>query len=241
MPRKASRRSNISTRQQKQPKQRKANARADITKRLLERGPASLTDVELVSLFLVYRSVDCGPLEESQELLSKHGSVRQLLSSKPQIDSDDTLSRYNFAMLQAVLELAQRHYRETMISRPALISSTSVVEFVRARLRDLKHEVFGCLFLDSSMHPLDFRELFRGSIDTVNVHVGEVARAALSVNATGLIVVHNHPSGVAEPSSADRALSLQLKAALQLVDIQLFDHLVIGDEGFESMAARGLL
>lgn len=144
-------------------------------------------------------------------------------------------------MLQAVLELAQRHYRETMISRPALISSTSVVEFVRARLRDLKHEVFGCLFLDSSMHPLDFRELFRGSIDTVNVHVGEVARAALSVNATGLIVVHNHPSGVAEPSSADRALSLQLKAALQLVDIQLFDHLVIGDEGFESMAARGLL
>lgn len=241
MPRKASRRSKVSVRQQKQPKQRKSNTRADITKRLLERGPTALTDIELVSLFLLYRSVNCGPLEESQELLSKHGSVRQLLSSRPRVEPDDTVSRYNFAMLQAVLELAQRYYRETMISRPALVSSTSVVEFVRARLRDLKHEVFGCVFVDASMHPLDFKELFRGNLDTVNVHIGEVARIALSVNATGVIAVHNHPSGVAEPSSADRAMSLQLKAALRLIDVQLYDHLVIADGVFESMAGRGLL
>lgn len=241
MPKKASRRSKVAARRPKEPLRRKLVTRSSITTRLLEQGTPALSDVELVSLFLLPRSAECGPYEESERLLTEHGSVRNLLSSRPPSTASDSLLRYNFAMLQAVLELARRHYRETMVSKPALVSSQSVVEYARSRLRDLKHEVFGCVFLDSCMRVQDFRELFRGSIEAVNVHIGEVARIALSVNAAGVIAVHNHPTGFAEPSSADRSMSLQLRAALNLVDVQLFDHLIIGDGTFESLANRGLL
>jgi DNA repair protein RadC len=241
MPRRASRHSKASIHRQEQPQQHRRDNRADITKRLLERGPAALSDAELVSLFLLQRSVTCGPLEESERLIAEYGSLRGLLSSRPREDTNDTVSNYNFATLQAALELARRHYHETMISKPALVSSHSVVEFVRARLRDLDHEVFGCVFLDTRMRALDFKELFQGSVSVVNVQIGEVVRIALSVNATGVIAVHNHPTGFAEASASDRAMSLQLKAALKLVDILLLDHLIIGDGVFTSMADRGLL
>ena len=107
------------------------------------------------------------------------------------------------------------------------------------RLRGLAHEVFAALFLDTRHRSLGFEELFRGGIDGAEVHPREVARRALAINATALIVGHNHPSGCAEPSAADRAVTQRLKQALALVDVRLLDHFVVGDGPPQSMAARG--
>ena len=110
-----------------------------------------------------------------------------------------------------------------------------------ARLRDLPHELFCCIYLDNRHRILSFEELFRGTIDGTSVYPREVVKQALSVNAAAVILAHNHPSGVAEPSQADERITRRLKAALELVDIRLLDHLIVGDGGTTSLAARGLL
>jgi DNA repair protein RadC len=109
------------------------------------------------------------------------------------------------------------------------------------QLRDLQHEIFGCLFLDNRQRVLSFQELFRGTIDSAHVHPREVVKEALARNAATVILVHNHPSGLAEPSEADEYLTRRLKEALALVDIRVLDHLVVGDDVCESFADRGLL
>jgi len=112
---------------------------------------------------------------------------------------------------------------------------------VMAKLRDLPHELFCCLFLDNRHRVLRFEPLFRGTIDGTSVYPREVVKQALAVNAAAVILAHNHPSGVAEPSQADERITRRLKAALELVDIRLLDHLVIGDCHCTSLASRGLL
>ena len=109
------------------------------------------------------------------------------------------------------------------------------------RLRDLPHEVFCCVYLDSRHRFLGFEELFRGTIDGASVHPREVVKRALSRNAAAIILAHNHPSGIPEPSQADEFITRRLKDALGLVDIRLLDHLIVGDSGCESLAERGLL
>jgi DNA repair protein RadC len=108
-------------------------------------------------------------------------------------------------------------------------------------MRHLDHELFGCLFLDNRHRVLEFSELFRGTIDGTSVYPREVVKEALKLNAAAVILAHNHPSGVAEPSQADERITRRLKAALELVDIRLLDHLIVGDGGTTSLAARGLL
>ena len=121
------------------------------------------------------------------------------------------------------------------------IAKMSTREFLRARLRDLPHEVFCCVYLDNRHRVIAFEELFRGTIDGASVHPREVVKHALARNAAALILVHNHPSGLAEPSQADELITRRLKEALALVDIRVLDHLVVGDGVCESFAERGLL
>ena len=122
-----------------------------------------------------------------------------------------------------------------------LTAPDQVQRFLQAQFRDRYYEVFACIYLDNRHRVLAFEELFRGTVNGASVHPREVVKAALAHNAVALIAVHNHPSGVAEPSAADRAITQRLAAALDLVDIRLLDHLVVGEGLSVSMAQRGLM
>jgi len=124
---------------------------------------------------------------------------------------------------------------------PALANPRATREFLRARLRDRDHEVFCCLFLDNRHRVICFDEVFRGTIDGASVHPREVVKLALARNAAAVILAHNHPSGIAEPSQADELITGRLREALALVDIRVLDHIVVGDGACVSFAERGLL
>jgi DNA repair protein RadC len=144
-------------------------------------------------------------------------------------------------MLQAALELSRRHYQQEVASQPLLDSPAATRVFLVSRLRDLPYEVFCALFLDNRHRLIACDELFRGTIDGASVHPREVVRQALSRNAAAVILAHNHPSGIAEPSQADELITLRLKDALGLVDIRVLDHLIVGDNRCVSLAERGVL
>ena len=143
--------------------------------------------------------------------------------------------------MQATLELGRRHLGEHLQRGNALQSPDDTARVLLARLRDYPFEVFAVLFLDNRHRVIAFEEMFRGTIDGASVHPREVVRSALGHNAAAVILCHNHPSGVAEPSDADRQITARLRNALELVDVRLLDHLVVGDQSYCSMAQRGLV
>jgi DNA repair protein RadC len=143
--------------------------------------------------------------------------------------------------LQAALELARRHYAAALHSGSLLDSPLATRNFLIARLRDAPYELFCCLHLDNRHRLIAFDELFRGTIDGASVHPREVVKQALARNAAAVILAHNHPSGVAEPSQADELITRRLREALALVDIRVLDHLIVADTGCLSFAERGLL
>ena len=140
------------------------------------------------------------------------------------------------------LPVIGRRFFESAVDPGQTIRSPADTEgFLLSRLGQLGHERFCCLYLDNRHRVLKFDELFRGTIDGTSVYPREVVKEALEVNAAAIIIAHNHPSGVAEPSSADERITQRLKAALDLVDIRLLDHLIIGAGHSVSLAGRGLL
>ncbi|HEX4025075.1 MAG TPA: DNA repair protein RadC [Steroidobacteraceae bacterium] len=178
----------------------------------------------------------------ARELLCRHGSLRALLSAdRGRCLRERGIGVAGYCRLQASLELARRHYGEAMRAGPALDSPQTTRQFLRAQLRDSPHEVFCCLHLDNRHRLIAFDELFRGTIDGASVHPREVVKQALARNAAAVILAHNHPSGVAEPSQADQLITQRLRDALQLVDIRVLDHLIVADNGCLSFAERGLL
>ena len=178
----------------------------------------------------------------ARDLLTEFGSLRGLLTAeRERVCAAPGLGPARYVALQAALELARRHYQELMTAGSALANPRATREFLRMRLRDLPHEVFCCVYLDNRHRVIGFEELFRGTIDGASVHPREVVKQALARNAAAVILAHNHPSGVAEPSQADELITRRLKEALALVDIRVLDHLVVGDGVCESFAERGLL
>jgi DNA repair protein RadC len=137
--------------------------------------------------------------------------------------------------------MGRRHLQETLMRGDGLTNPEQTRNFLIARLRDLPHEVFGCLFLDNRHRIISFDELFRGTIDGASVHPREIVRQTLEYNAAAVIFAHNHPSGIAEPSAADRNLTQRLIQALALIDVRVLDHFVIGDGVATSFAEQGLL
>ena len=175
-------------------------------------------------------------------LLDRFGSLRQLLHAKPlEIRSCHGVGHVRLEAVRVLPELARRYFEESLPSGSPIRSPTDTEAFLKARLRHLGHEVFCCLFLDNRHRVLRFEELFRGTIDGTSVYPREVVKEALAVNAAAVILAHNHPSGVAEPSQADERITKRLKSALELVDIRLLDHLVIGHGCATSLASRGML
>ncbi|MBZ9785690.1 DNA repair protein RadC [Pseudomonas sp. REP124] len=208
--------------------------------KLLEQGSASLSDAELLAIFLRTGVSGKSAVDLARHLLSRFGSLRNLLEADLQAFREELgLGPAKFAQLQAVLEMGRRHLAERLRNRSVLENPQAVREYLKAMLRHEPHEVFGCLFLDSKHQVLTFEALFRGSIDNTSVHPREVVKRALAHNAAALILCHNHPSGNSTPSQADRKLTKRLQEALGLIDVRVLDHFIIGDGDPLSMAEYG--
>jgi len=210
--------------------------------KLLSRGASALSDAELLAIFLRTGVAGKSAVDLARELLGRFGSLRALLAAE-QADFCQApgLGQAKFAQLQAVLEMARRYLGEKLERGRALTSPADTRDYLRMLLRDRPHEAFCCLYLDTRHRVLCFEELFRGTVDGAAVYPREVVKNSLRHNAAAVILVHNHPSGVAEPSRADEALTRRLRDALGLVDISVLDHLVVGDAEITSFAERGLL
>lgn len=209
--------------------------------KLLARGSAALSDAELLAVLLGSGVRGKDAIALGRELLAGAGSLGALLGRPDQGIRAPGLGPAKRSRIAAALELARRSLAEQLAERPSLGNPRDSGDYLRARLRHLPYEVFGCLYLDNRHRVLAFEELFRGTVDGASVHPREVVRACLQHNACAVILAHNHPSGVAEPSAADRAITHELRNALQLVGVRVLDHLVIGHGEPVSMAARGLL
>ncbi|MEI7035142.1 RadC family protein [Fulvimonas yonginensis] len=209
--------------------------------KLLQHGSAALSDAELLAVLLGSGVPGKDAIALGRELLQAAGSLGALLGRPDRPVQAAGLGPAKRARIAAALELARRSLAEQLQARPSLGSPRDSGDYLSARLRHLPYEVFGCLYLDNRHRVLAFEELFRGTVDGASVHPREVVRACLKHNACAVIFAHNHPSGVAEPSAADRAITRELREALQLVGVRVLDHLVIGQGTPVSMAERGLL
>ena len=211
--------------------------------KLLERGPQALSDAELVALLLGSGIKGHSAVDLARSLIADFGSLRELLSAdRPRWEGKLGIGPARYATLMASIELARRHFSETLRrSSSALNAPDSTRRFLLAQLRDRPYEVFCCLFLDNRHRLIAFEEIFRGTIDGANVHPREVVRQTLLHNAAAVIVAHNHPSGVVEPSQADEGVTKRLRQALALVDVRLLDHVIVGDGQCFSFSEHGLL
>lgn len=210
--------------------------------KLLARGPESLSDAELLAIFLRTGTAGCNAIDLGRQLLERHGGLRAWLDLPPaRLQDCRGLGTATTALLLAALELGRRYLFADLQRGDALANPDSTRHFLQARLRGYPHEVFACLFLDNRHRVIEYEALFRGTLDGASVHPREVVKAALGHNAAAVILAHNHPSGIAEPSQADLHLTRRLREALGLVDIRVLDHLIIGDGEAVSFAERGLL
>jgi len=210
--------------------------------RLLNHGAQALTDAELLAIFLRTGTPGKSAVDMARELLTEYGSLQALLSSDRQrFCLSYGLGDAKYVQLQAVLEMARRHFAEIIQHGSALTSPDATRAYLSAQLRGYSYEVFACLFLDNQHRVLQWEELFRGTIDGTSVYPREVAKRALFHHAAAVIFAHNHPSGVNEPSQADRAITDKLKQALALFDIRVLDHFIVGDGAPYSFAENGLI
>lgn len=210
--------------------------------KLLARGAAALSDAELLAVFLGSGLHGQSAVDLGRDLLQRHGGLRALLERPAlELQRERGLGAARAARLIAALELATRHLAAELERGEALSDPARAGHYFRSRLRGHPHEVFACLFLDTRHRAIAFEELFRGGLDGAEVHPREVVRRCLAHNAAAVILGHNHPSGVAEASAADRAITRRLSDALALIEVRILDHFIVGDGPALSFAARGWL
>ena len=210
--------------------------------RLLEQGAHSLSDAELLAIFLRTGMIGKSAVDLARELLQRFGGLTALShASAEAFCAIPGLGPAKYAQLQAVMEMARRALQEQAKQRDALSSPQSVRDYLRLQLAHREYEVFMAVFLDTQNRVIVMEELFRGSLRETSVYPREVVKRALQLNAAALIFAHNHPSGVAEPSRADEAITRHLKQALALVDIRVLDHFIVAAGGGVSLAERGLM
>ena len=209
--------------------------------KLLLKGAPSLSDAELLAIFLRTGMPGLSAVDMSRSLLKEFGSLRRLLNaSEKEFCRQKGLGKAKYVQLQAVLEMAGRHLSESIKRQDCLTSPADTIAYLHSQLRDRQHEVFACVMLDNRNRVIEFREMFRGTIDGASVYPREIVKQALADNAASVILAHNHPSGVAEPSQADIRITERLKKALALVDIRVLDHVIVGDETL-CFSERGLI
>jgi DNA repair protein RadC len=210
--------------------------------KLLQHGAASLADAELLALLLRTGLRGQGVLQLAESVLARFDGFAGLLQAGPAaLSGVRGLGPAKRAELAAVIEMARRALAQRLVAQPVFESPQAVKDYLRLQLGHLAHEVFAVLFLDTQHRLIRLEELFRGSLSQTSVYPREVVKRALALNAGAVILAHNHPSGVAEPSRADEYLTQTLKSALGLVDVRVIDHMVVGHEAVVSFAERGLL
>ena len=210
--------------------------------KLLQRGAAYLSDAELLAIFLRVGVAGKSAVDLARDLLEHFGSLQQLFAaSQEQLSAVKGMGEAKYVQLQAVLEMARRTLEEELKCSDVLQSPQAVRRFLLSWLRPREYEVFVALFLDGQNQVLLAEELFRGTINQTQVFPREVARRALLLNASAVIVAHNHPSGSATVSASDEAVTRTLKEALALLDIRLLDHFIVAGAVTVSLAEQGLL
>lgn len=210
--------------------------------KLLARGPGALSDAELLALLLRTGLPGKNVLVLAQELVDGFGGIAGLLNTPADtLKAIKGLGPAKRAELMAVLELARRALQQPLRERPIFDSPRAVGDYLQLQLGTRMHEVFAVLFLDTQHRLIVLEELFRGTLTQASVYPREVVLRALHHHAAAVVLAHNHPSGVAEPSRADEMLTQNLKAALSLVDVRVLDHVVVAATGWRSMADLGLV
>jgi len=210
--------------------------------KLILRGASALSDAELLAIFLRTGLPGITAIDLARNLLKEFGGLGPLISSdQAAFCKAKGVGTAKYVQLKASIELTRRYLKEQLEGQPVFTSPEKVSDYLSVQMRDYKREVFVMLLLDSKHQLIDTHELFQGTLDAASVHPREVVARALRKNAAAVIVAHNHPSGLAEPSQADIDITRRLKQALNLVEIRLLDHLVIGRGEVVSLAQRGKL
>ena len=204
--------------------------------------PALLSDAELLSKLLYPGKPRDQNTRRAKTLLQCFGGLRGLqIASRLAADEREGLDDQAAVQIRLAHELVHRQLKQSLQRGISLTSPAMTMEYLQTILRDRRREIFTCLFLDTRHRVIASEDLFQGSIDGACVYPRIVAERALRLSAAAVIVAHNHPSGVSEPSLADQAITRRLKDALQLLEIRLLDHFVVGDGPPVSMASRGML
>lgn len=211
--------------------------------RLLLQGAAALSDAELLALFLRVGVKGKSAVDLARDLIGRFGNLNRLFSaSQAEFSAIPGMGPAKYAQLQAVLEMSRRALAEDLQQASSLTTPAAVRDFLRLHLAGLRHEVFFALWLDAQHRLITAEVLFSGSLTQTSVYPREVIKHALAHNAAAVIFAHNHPSGVAEPSAADRTLTHELKQALAMVDVKILDHFIVAGMGEPlSFAERGML
>lgn len=210
--------------------------------KLLNNGPQSLGDAELLAIFIRTGLPGKTALDLARDALLEAGSLRKMLNlSVDQLCEFKGIGEAKYVQFQAGLELGRRYLMEKLEKGEAITSPQISRDYLTLQLRDKEYESFFVMFLDSKHRVIHHQELFRGTIDNASVSIREVVKETLKYNAAAVIVAHNHPSGVAEPSAADRSLTETLNLALGMVGVKLLDHFVVGDPEVVSFAEMGEL
>lgn len=210
--------------------------------KLLQRGARSLSDAELLAIFLRTGVKGKSAVDLARGLLARFGNLTQLFAAgQKDFCAIHGMGQAKYVQLQAVLEMARRALHEEMQSGSALSSPGAVRDYLQLLLRGRQQEAFMAIFLDAQHRVLASEELFSGTLTQTSVYPREVVKRALHFNAAAVIFAHNHPSGVAEPSQSDRALTDALKQSLALVDVRVLDHFIIAGHGCLSFAERGMV
>jgi len=210
--------------------------------RLIADGAAALSDAELLAIFLRVGVPGCSAVELGQQMLRHFGSINALFgASVGEFSSLHGLGPAKFAQLKAVMELAKRAMGEQLARPRAMAEPAAVADYLRSCLTGRPHEIFLVLFMDVKMRLIATEELFRGTVSQTNVYPREVVKAALRHNASSVILAHNHPSGIAQPSEADRLLTRSLCKALALVEVKVVDHVIVAGRDAYSFSEHGQL
>jgi DNA repair protein RadC len=211
--------------------------------RLLAQGATALSDAELLAIFLRVGLPGKSAVDLARELIGRFGGLNRLFAAtRGEFSAVPGMGPAKYAQLQAVLEMARRALAEELRTGAAFGSPGAVRDYLRLHLAGLPHEVFYALWLDAQHRLLAAEELFRGTLTQTSVFPREVVKRALAHNAAAVILAHNHPSGVAEPSLADELLTRELRQTLALVDVRVLDHFIVAGQAQPlSFAERGLM
>lgn len=210
--------------------------------KLMSKGEQTLTDAELIAILLKSGTRGKTALDLAKEMLNEFGNLKKLLSTPSQLlITKPGLGAAKYAALKAAIELGRRYLNEPLAIGSVLNNSRKTQKFLAEQLREHTNEVFACLFMDNHFRLIRYEELFHGTINEANIYPREIVRRGLAYNAAKIILAHNHPSGIPTPSIADKEVTLLIKQALSIMDIEVVDHIIVGNPENFSFAEAGMV